>query len=227
MLQSKAGNAIMVRQSERKHKAVLISTPEADTMRTIVATVVAVITALLLNNYTKPTPITVQHFEQVAITEHASAAPAEDKTATTSAIDKPAPETVPAVVAEKPAVAAPVAPTSSCAAEVSKYSSWNQTVAYNVMMAESSGNANTLNDNHATGDYSIGCFQINLKGDPNLLSKHRLAVQLGFTGTVDRALLTEWLKDPVNNVAIANKLYTIAGQWSDWQYTCQTKVQCY
>lgn len=216
----------MVRQSERKHKAVLISTPEADTMRTIVATVVAVITALLLNNYTKPTPITVQHFEQVAITEHASAAPAEDKTATTSAIDKPAPETAPAVVAEKPAVAAPVAPTSSCAAEVSKYSSWNQTVAYNVMMAESTNDHNTLNDNPMTGDYSVGCFQINLLG-ANLNSKYRVALTLGYTDGLGLEQMVAWLKNPVNNVAMANALYNTAGNWGDWKYTCQTKVSCY
>lgn len=216
----------MVRQSERKHKAVLISTPEADTMRTIVATVVAVITALLLNNYTKPTPITVQHFEQVAITEHASAAPAEDKTATTSAIDKPAPETVPAVVAEKPAVAAPVAPTSSCAAEVSKYSSWNQTVAYNVMMAESTNDHNILNDNPMTGDYSVGCFQINLLG-ANLNSKYRVALTLGYTDGLGLEQMVAWLKNPVNNVAMANALYNTAGNWGDWKYTCQTKVSCY
>ncbi len=203
----------------------LTSTPEADTMRTIVATVVAVITALLLNNYTKPTPITVQNFEQVAITEHASAAPAEEQTATTPAIDKPAPDPAPTAVVEKVAVAAPVAPTSSCAAEVSKYSSWNQNVAYNVMMAESSGNANTLNDTPQTGDYSIGCFQINLLG-ANLNGKYRVALTLGYTDGLGLEQMVAWLKNPVNNVAMANTLYNTAGNWGDWKITCQTKVQC-
>lgn len=202
-----------------------ISTPEADTMRTIVATVVAVITALLLNNFAKPTPITVQNFEQVAITEHASAAPAEEPTATTPAIDKPAPEPAP-VVAEKPAVATPAAPTSSCAAEVNKYSSWNQTVAYNVMMAESTNDHNTLNDNPMTGDYSVGCFQINLLG-ANLNSKYRVALTLGYSDGLGLEQMVAWLKNPVNNVAMANTMYNMAGNWGDWKYTCQTKVSCY
>lgn len=218
-------------QYERNNKAAQTTIPDAEIMRTIIATMLAVFTAVALNNsLVTPKPVTISNFKQVIPAEHVSAAPAEQKT-DPAPVQETKPEPSPVVEQPKaeikPATIATPAPSSTCATEITKYGSWNQTVAYNVMMAESSGNANTLNDNHATGDYSIGCFQINLKGDPNLLSKHRLAVQLGFTGTVDRALLTEWLKDPANNVAIANKLYTLAGQWSDWQYTCQTKVQCY
>jgi len=51
----------------------------------------------------------------------------------------------------------------SCAAEIAKYN-WPQNIANAVMLAESSGNAGIVNDNPATGDYSIGCFQVNIKG---------------------------------------------------------------
>lgn len=225
LLRTDAGNAIMVRQSERKHKAAQTTIPDADTMRTIIATVVAVITALLLSNFTKPTPITVTHNLEQAITEHVSAAPAEAvATPEPTAADKPVPEKV---AVQPTAVAPQAAPASTCAAEITKYSNWNQSVAYNVMIAESSGDAGTHNDDPSTGDYSIGCFQINLLGEANLYSKHRVSAQLGYAGAVDRAQLTTWLKDPANNVAVANKLYVLAGQWSDWKYTCQTKVNCY
>lgn len=216
----------MVGQSERKHKAAQTTIPDADTMRTIIATVVAVITALLLSNFTTTTPNTVTHNLEQAITEHVSAAPAEAVETEKPAADKPAPEKI--AEQPKPAAVAPqAAPASTCAAEITKYSNWNQTVAHNVMLAESSGDAGTHNDDPSTGDYSIGCFQINLLGEANLYSKHRVSAQLGYGGAVDRAQLTAWLKDPANNVAVANKLYTLAGQWSDWKYTCQTKVQCY
>lgn len=217
----------MVGQSERKHKAAQTTIPDADTMRTIIATVVAVITALLLNNFTTTTPVTAPHNLEQAITKHVSAAPAEVAAAPEpSAADKPAPEKI--AEQQKPAAVAPqAAPASTCAAEITKYSNWNQNVAHNVMLAESSGDPGTHNDNPGTGDYSIGCFQINLLGEGNLYSKYRVSAQLGYGGAVDTAQLTAWLKDPVNNVAVANKLYALAGQWSDWKYTCQTKVQCY
>lgn len=211
-------------QSERKHKAAQTTIPDADTMRTIIATVVAVLTALLLNNITTLKPVTVTYNLEQAITEHVSAAPAEAVATETPAVDKPAPEPV----AEQPkqAVVAPQpAPTSTCAAEITKYSSWNQTVAHNVMMAESSGNANTLNDTPQTGDYSIGCFQINLLG-ANLNGKYRVALTLGYTDGLGLEQMVAWLKNPVNNVAMANSLYNTAGNWGDWKYTCQTKVQC-
>lgn len=221
----KAGNAIMVGQSERKHKAAQTTIPDADTMRTIIATVVAVITALLLSNFTTTTPNTVTHNLEQAITEHVSAAPAEATVTETPAADKPVPEKV----AEQPkptAVAPQAAPASTCAAEITKYSNWNQNVAHNVMIAESGGDVNTLNDNPQTGDYSIGCFQINLLG-ANLNSKYRVALTLGYADGLGLEQMVAWLKNPANNVAMADKLYTMAGNWGDWKYTCQTKVQCY
>lgn len=51
----------------------------------------------------------------------------------------------------------------SCHAEIAKYD-WPQQAAIKVMIKESSGNPGIVNDNPATGDYSVGCFQINLYG---------------------------------------------------------------
>lgn len=211
--------------SERKKQAVHNSTPEADIMRTLIATAIAVVTAATLINICKPAQVSV-HFDQVAITESVSAqVPTDTKTSTpTEQASKPVPTEIkpqPATVAAAPQAA----PASTCAAEIGKYSSWNQNVAYNVMMAESSGDVNTLNDNPMTGDYSIGCFQINLLG-ANLNGKYRVALTLGYTDGLGLEQMVAWLKNPVNNVAMANSLYNTAGNWGDWKYTCQTKVQC-
>lgn len=69
---------------------------------------------------------------------------------------------------EKPKIEAPapivVPPPKTCASEVQKYD-WNKQVAHAVMMAESSGDASELNDTPATGDYSVGCFQVNIYKD--------------------------------------------------------------
>lgn len=214
----------MVGQSERKMQAVHKSIPEADIMRTIIATAVAVVTAAVLINSCKPAQVAV-HFDQVAITEHVSAQAA---TATTPApeptpqADKPVPVEVKQAVVQ-PQAAQPV-PTSSCEAELGKYS-WSQSAAHNVMMQESSNDHTILNDNPMTGDYSVGCFQINLIG-ANINDRYRIAVTLGYTGEFSREGMVPWLKDPVNNVAVAHALYARAGNWGDWKNTC-TKVQCY
>lgn len=199
---------------------------DAVTMRTLIATVLAVLTASLLHNYTNTTPTALYSQEQPTIIEQVSAAVTKPASApeTPPVVTEPAPAVAPEP--QEPAVATQPAPVATCASEIGKYSAWNQSVAQAVMMAESGGNANTLNSNLSTGDYSIGCFQINLLGS-NLYSKHRIAVQLGYTGPVEVDGLTVWLKNPVNNVAMANQLYTLAGQWSDWRVTCSTKVSCY
>lgn len=49
----------------------------------------------------------------------------------------------------------------TCAGEVAKYD-WNKSVANAVMLAESGGDPTELNDTPATGDYSVGCFQVNI-----------------------------------------------------------------
>lgn len=128
---------------------------------------------------------------------------------------------------EPVAVPAPIpAPEPTCAGEIEKYS-WNQSVAYKVMMAESGGNVQTQNNTPNTGDYSIGCFQINLKGSSNLLAKYRTAVSLGYSGSMTVAELEAWLKNAANNVAVAYKMWADEG-WSPWSATtCRYKVRCY
>lgn len=56
-----------------------------------------------------------------------------------------------------------VATGGSCEAEIAKYD-WPQGLARAVMLAESSGDPNNLNDDASTGDYSVGCFQVNIRG---------------------------------------------------------------
>lgn len=114
----------------------------------------------------------------------------------------------------------------TCADYITKYD-WNKTVAHNVMIVESGNKANNLNDTPSTGDYSVGCFQINLKGENNLRAKYRDAVDLGYTGSMSVSELKEWLWNPGNNVAVAYKMYKSSG-WQPWSATtCRYKVQCY
>ena len=97
----------------------------------------------------------------------------------------------------------------SCEAEIAKYN-WNQSVARAVMLAESGGNPGIVNNNPRTGDYSVGCFQINLYG--NLRNTRPSEA---------------WLKNAANNVSYAYKLYQSSG-WTPWgATTCRYKVSCY
>lgn len=139
---------------------------------------------------------------------------------TTSTITKVEPPVAPAPTATPPISTPP----PSCAEEIKKYG-WNQSVAYNVMMVESKGNYTILNNNPRTGDYSVGCFQINLMGG-NLLSKYRVATTLGYTGSATVAELEPWLKNATNNVAVAHKLWLGSG-WQPWSFTTCKKVACY
>ena len=118
---------------------------------------------------------------------------------------------------------AQVIPTK-CSDYLHKYG-WNQSVAYNVMMVESGNKPTNLNDNPNTGDYSIGCFQINLLGG-NLMSKYGIMQRLGYTGAAERAQMTEWLWNPSNNVAVAWELYKGSG-WAPWSFMTCKKVACY
>lgn len=70
------------------------------------------------------------------------------------------------------------------------------------MMAESGGRADALNNNASTGDYSVGCFQINILG--------KLA-----HGRPSEAEL----KNPEVNVAYAYHLYEKSGftPWSAYK----------
>ena len=58
--------------------------------------------------------------------------------------------------------------------------------ALEVMHCESGGDPSRLNNNAASGDYSVGLFQINLLGD---LAKSRPS--------------ESWLRIPLNNIAYA------------------------
>lgn len=131
------------------------------------------------------------------------------------------------VAAPEPIKAPEPAPqvTPTCAGEVQRYS-WNKSVAHAVMMAESSNNPQNHNDNPTTGDYSIGCFQINLKGTANLNAKYRDSVRVGYTGAKTVSDLALWLKNAENNVAVAHIMWSDQG-WRPWAYqTCKYKVVC-
>lgn len=177
----------------------------ADTMKLVIAVVFVAIFALL--NITEPKP----HQANLAVTETAHAqAPA--KAAATTAT--PAPVETPAAAeptpAPQPEPVAPAAPAGTCQGEIAKYD-WAQGTALAVSFAESGYDVNTLNDNPATGDYSVGCFQINIYG-ANARTRPSEAE----------------LKDPAVNVAWAYKLYasnghSFIGQWG----VCRNKVQCY
>lgn len=110
-----------------------------------------------------------------------------------------------------PAVAtASTAGSGSCEAEIAKYN-WSQGVALAVARAESGLNPANVNNNPATGDYSVGCFQINIYG-ANAYSRPSEAE----------------LKNAATNVAWAYRIYTgngnsFIGQWG----VCRSKVACY
>lgn len=117
-------------------------------------------------------------------------------------IPKPAPATAVAGV--------PAGGSGSCHAEIAKYD-WNHSVATAVMMAESGGDPGNLNDNPATGDYSVGCFQVNIYG-ANARSRPSEAA----------------LKNAATNVEFAYRIYkgngsSFLGQWG----VCRAKVSCY
>lgn len=88
--------------------------------------------------------------------------------------------------------------TVNCMSEIAKYD-WQQDIAIAVMKAESGGNANAKNNNPATGDYSIGCFQINIYGANARSRPSELE-----------------LYDPKVNVAFAYRLYSSSGWQNQW-----------
>lgn len=91
----------------------------------------------------------------------------------------------------------------TCASELKKYD-WPQSIAYRVMMQESSNIAHNKNDNPRTGDYSIGCFQVNIIGD---LAKNRPS---------ERELM-----NPVVNVKFAYALWSETRDFhAHWTNTC-------
>jgi hypothetical protein len=98
----------------------------------------------------------------------------------------------------------------SCEAEIAKYD-WVYSVAVAVATAESSLDPSRLNDNPSTGDYSVGCFQINLYG-----------------GNARNRPSEAELKNAAVNVAFAYQIYvgnghSFIGQWG----VCRSRVACY
>lgn len=194
----------------------------ADTMKLVIAVVFVAIFALL--NITEPKP----HQATLTVTETASALapqtkqeqPKQDEPAVTT----PAPET-PAPAAVEPAPAVAAAPSKAdpvpygvhdiggygdCAAEIAKYD-WGQSVAMAVMVAESQHRPGVINNTPSTGDYSIGCFQVNIAG-ANARTRPPQE-QL-----IDAAVNVRW----AYNNYVANG-HSFIGQWG----VCRSKVQCY
>jgi hypothetical protein len=70
-----------------------------------------------------------------------------------------------------------------------------------------SNNPTSVNNNPLTGDYSVGCWQVNIIGD---LAKERPS--------------EEWLKDPKNNTEWAYNHYVSIGRTfcttSGWYNSC-------
>jgi len=81
-----------------------------------------------------------------------------------------------------------------CLSELSKYD-WDYNEAKSIMIVESGNNPLIKNDDPSTGDYSIGCFQVNLRGD---LAQSRPS--------------EEWLRDPKNNTEWAYEHYISQGR---------------
>jgi len=96
---------------------------------------------------------------------------------------------------------------SDCTSQLSKYD-WPQADAYKIMMKESGNIPSTVNDNPSTGDYSVGCFQINLIGAMRATRPSE-----------------ESLKVAENNVAHAYKMYSEQGRTfcktSGWYNSCK------
>jgi hypothetical protein len=76
------------------------------------------------------------------------------------------------------------------------------------MMRESRNDPLTVNDDPSTGDYSVGCFQINLIGNMRATRPPE-----------------EWLKVAENNVSYAYKMYSEQGRTfcktSGWYNSCR------
>lgn len=93
-----------------------------------------------------------------------------------------------------------------CASELIKYD-WPQADAYKIMFKESTNNPGVINDNPRTGDYSVGCFQINLIGN------------MKYTRPPEA-----WLQNASNNVEYAYGMYVAQGRTfcktSGWLNSC-------
>lgn len=127
------------------------------------------------------------------------------KDAPFNCIDKP----VPARSAVVPVGVHDVGGTGDCAAEIAKYN-WPQAEAILVATAESGLRPGVINHNPGTGDYSIGCFQVNIYG-ANAASRPSQEQLLNAQVNVQWAY----------NNYVANKS-SFRGQWG----VCRIQVQC-
>lgn len=190
----------------------------ADTMKLVIAVVFVAVFALL--NLTEPKP----HQATLKVTETASAQAPAKPTAENPPVETPAPAepvaapvTEPEPVAATPSKADPVpygvhdiGGYGDCAAEIAKYD-WGQSTALAVMAAESQHRPGVINNTPSTGDYSIGCFQVNIAG-ANARTRPPQE-QL-----IDAAINVRWA---YNNYKANGSSFI--GQWG----VCRSKVQCY
>lgn len=98
--------------------------------------------------------------------------------------------------------------TGDCAAEIAKYD-WPYGVALSVATAESGLRPGVVNNNPDTGDYSVGCFQVNLYGANATTRPSEEALR-------DAAVNVEWA---YNNWRYNKRSFI--GQWG----VCR-KVEC-
>lgn len=96
-----------------------------------------------------------------------------------------------------------------CAAEIAKYN-WGQSTALAVARAESGMRPGVINNNPGTGDYSIGCFQVNIYG-ANARNRPSQAE------LINAATNVRW----AYNNYVGNG-YSFIGQWG----VCR-KISCY
>lgn len=187
-------------QFKRNNQAAPFTVYEADTMRTIIATILAVITATILVSYDN------QSHATITTTEHAISNVQETKTVLLpSKVEQQAP-------IENAVRATQEASGGSCDGEISKYTSWDQNVAQAVMMAESSNNAHNIGDTKLqyvvdgiSYGASYGCFQIRyLPGRPS----------------------PDSLLDAAFNVKYANDMYLGQG-WKPWSAYTTGKYKQY
>lgn len=102
---------------------------------------------------------------------------------------------------------APEVAKNDCFSQIYKYD-WDINQAKAVLMEENtSNNPGVINDNPDTGDYSVGCWQVNIKDE---LAYGRPS--------------EEWLKDPENNTKWAYDHYVSLGRTfcttSGWYNSC-------
>ncbi len=98
-------------------------------------------------------------------------------------------------------------PSGNCGSEITKYD-WPHDVAYKVLLGESGNNPGRINNNPATKDYSVGCFQVNLYGAMRNTRPPEA-----------------WLLSAANNVSYAYKIYVGQGRTfctkGGWYNTCK------